>query len=195
MSMQGRSLVILILVVGLAITFAVACGGGNPAAPSAGQVIFPDSNLEVAVREALKIPRNPIYESDVLSLTALTAHERSISALTGLEYCTNLVLLDLGENNINDISPLAGLTKVEFLILRGNDISDISALAGLNNLEILLLQQNNISDISALVTNSGLVDDIVQLQNNPLSATSLETYIPKLREKGIILSPIRCDTY
>ena len=102
----------------------------------------------------------------------MTANERNISDLTGLEKCLNLVLLDLGDNNI----------------------SDISALAGINGLEFLILSGNNISDISPLAANEGLsTGDIVMLQNNPLSAASLDTYIPRLREKGIILNPIKCN--
>lgn len=163
----------LILVFVLGMILAIGCDRkSSTTTTTVGQVIFPDSNLEASVREAINIPNRSIYRPDLASLTALTAHKRGISDLTGLEYCINLVLLDLGENNINDISALAGIPNLEFLILSGN----------------------NISDISALVTNDGLSPgDIVQLQNNPLSTTSLDIYIPQLREKGVILTPIGCN--
>ena len=65
-------------------------------------------------------------------------------------------------------------------------ISDISALAGLNNLEHLELQGNNISDISPLVENSGLSrGDVVWLDNNPLSNTSVNDYISQLEARGV----------
>ncbi|MAH39612.1 MAG: hypothetical protein CL873_03660, partial [Dehalococcoidales bacterium] len=65
-------------------------------------------------------------------------------------------------------------------------ISDISALAGLNDLQGLDLMDNNISDISALVENTGLsAGDTVNLSNNPLSAMSVNVYIPQLEERGV----------
>ena len=44
---------------------------------------------------------------------------------------------------------------------------------------------NQISDIEALVNNPGLADgDWVWLGNNPLSETSVNTYIPQLEARG-----------
>jgi len=45
---------------------------------------------------------------------------------------------------------------------------------------------NSISDISPLVENSGLSEgDTVDLGDNPLSATSINVYIPQLEERGV----------
>jgi Leucine-rich repeat (LRR) protein len=153
---------------------------------------FPDANLEIAIREALGKPQGPIYKSALEAVTTLEALGLEffglISDLTGLEYCTNLEGLNLGENDINDISPLTGLTTLQELSLWGNDISDISALAGLTNLRELSLYSNNISDISPLVANSGLsAGDIVNLSGNPLSTTSVDVYIPQLEERGVVV--------
>jgi len=53
---------------------------------------------------------------------------RSITDLTGHEYCTDLTILVLGHNEISDICALAGLTNLEELVLSGNQIGDIHAL-------------------------------------------------------------------
>ena len=58
-------------------------------------VVFPDANLEGAIREAIAKPDGPIYTCDLKGCTVLGAASRNISDLTGLEYCTNLTNLDL----------------------------------------------------------------------------------------------------
>jgi hypothetical protein len=151
-------------------------------------VTFPDANLETVIREAVDKPSGPISVSDLESLVMLEAPGKGISDLTGLEYCLNLQYLGLWDSNISDISPLAGLINLQGLELDGNNISDISALAGLNNLIWLYLYTNNISDISALVSNVGLsYGDTVDLQNNPLSAESINAYIPQLEARGVFV--------
>jgi hypothetical protein len=111
-------------------------------------IAFPDSNLEAVVREAINTPEGPINVSDLESITTLTAQEKGISDLTGLEYCVNLQIIELRDNNISNISPLAGLINLRELGLWGNDISDISPLEGLANLNILHLHHNKVSNIS-----------------------------------------------
>ncbi len=202
--------------------------------------IFPDENLEAAIRDALGKPvGEEITVDELANLITLSAEGSpitdlsDITDLSGLEYCTNLTKLglgenqisdisvlagltnleslglgnnnisnisvlagltnleslDLGNNNISDISVLAGLTNLESLDLWWNQISDLSALAGLTNLESLDLGDNNISDISALVANSGRwVGDIVWLQSNPLSTTSVDVYIPQLEQRGVTVT-------
>ncbi|MCK4681498.1 hypothetical protein KAT59_00545, partial [Candidatus Bipolaricaulota bacterium] len=79
-------------------------------AGSASPVFFPDSQLERAVREAIGKETDKLTSSDLDGLTELTAIGQGISNLSGLEDCTSLVLLDLGENYIENLSPLARLT-------------------------------------------------------------------------------------
>ena len=103
-----------------------------------------------------------------------------ISALAGL---SELYRLDLPDNSISDISALVDLTELSELDLSNNSISDISALAGLSELAELDLSNNSISDISPLMLNKAL--DYISVFGNPLSGTSLNTYIPTLRNRGI----------
>ncbi|MCL0033828.1 leucine-rich repeat domain-containing protein, partial [Thermodesulfovibrionales bacterium] len=174
-------------------------------------VTFPDPNLEAAIREALRIgPDIDIYRSDLERLTELSASHRGISDLTGLEYAVNLTSLDLEENQIIDITPLTGLTNLTGLSLWHNQITDISALSGLTNLTelglgdnkisylaplsgltkltVLGLGENQISDLSPLMNNEGLgAGDKLNLLDNPLSEKSLNTYIPELEARGVVV--------
>ena len=106
-----------------------------------------------------------------------------MSALTNL---TNLTYLHLSDNAITDVSALSGLIMLEYLNLHINLISDISTLSTLTNLTNLYLSRNNVSDLSPLVTNTGLGSgDEIDVRDNPLSPTSLNTQIPVLQGRGV----------
>jgi Leucine-rich repeat (LRR) protein len=139
-------------------------------------VTFPDSNLEVAIREAINKPEGAIYLSDLESLTNLVASQKGISDISGLEYCSNLQQLDLQDNNISDISLLADLKNVNGLHLDGNKISDIMALSGLTNLHGLWLAGNDINDISPI---NGLIrlESLVVSDNNVSNISPLAALI------------------
>ena len=108
-----------------------------------------------------------------------------ISPLAGLYQLTDL---SLGDNSISDISPLSGLNKLTWLLLRNNSITDISPLTELNQLTELSLESNSISDILPLVENTGLgSEDFVRLTKNPLNALSINTHIPALQSRGVLV--------
>jgi hypothetical protein len=91
-----------------------------------GSVIFADPNLEAAIREAVGVPERSIYLSDLEELTSLSASERSISDLAGLELCLNLTDLQLDLNQIENIRALVqneGLGEGDAVYLRGNPLS------------------------------------------------------------------------
>jgi hypothetical protein len=111
-------------------------------------VQFIDPNLEIAVETALGVT-DPT-PSDMLSLYYFDAMSLGITDITGLEYATNLISLNLRYNQISDISLLSGLTNLTQLYLYDNQISDLSSVSGLTNLRYLEPGNNQISDISAL---------------------------------------------
>ena len=175
-------------------------------------VNIPDPNLRNAIEQFLGKARGAIITADEMAwLTGLDATNKNITNLTGLEAATeltyldlrynfisdisplarltNLTVLELGENNITDISPLAGLMNLTALNLWDNFLSDISPLARLTNLTQLGLDNNFISDISTLVANTGLGNgDEVNVQGNPLSTLSLNSYIPVLQSRGVTVA-------
>jgi len=117
-----------------------------PAATVLGQgpVHFADAALKAAVEEELGVT-DP-NSSDMLRLGGLSAPERRIGSIVGLEHATNLRYLYLVYNRIGDISPLAGLMTLQGLHLEHNQIRNISALSGLGNLNSLTLWDNQIED-------------------------------------------------
>ena len=127
----------------------------TPPERSPGTVVhIPDPNLRAAIAEALgKNPNAQITVEEMERLGPdLDARNRSIRDLTGLQFATNLIRLNLRDNQISDLSPLAGLINLRELRLDHNftGISDLSPLAGLINLEILDFSFDTVSDLSLL---------------------------------------------
>ncbi len=161
---------------------------------------------------SLILNENNITDMSVLSgltnLEKLWLFNNNISDWSTLSGLTNLESLNLGSNNISDVSMLSGLIKLTWLYLERNNITDVSALSGLTNLiwlnlylnaitdvsalsgltslNTLNLSHNSISDLAPLVANTGLGnEDVVEVRNNPLSATSINTHIPALQSRGV----------
>lgn len=122
----------------------------------------------------------------LVNLTDLSLDQNQITDISALSSLINLTNLSLDENRITDISPLSALVNVRHLHLGGNQISDVSALAHLTQLRLLDLNSNQITDISPLVKNTSLGQgDHVFLAGNPLSADSVDVYLPQLRSRGM----------
>ena len=127
---------------------------GTPAQEETEESIFPDLDLQRAIREAIDNPEGSIDLSELEVITSLdvgrprSAFSIHVFDLTGLEHCTNLTQLDFVHNRLNDISPLASLTEITELNLGGNKIVDISPLSGLTKATKLWLFDNRITDIS-----------------------------------------------
>ncbi len=124
--------------------------------------------------------------SGLTSLIVLHLSSNNISDVSALSNLTSLTRLHIGSNSISDVSHLSGLANLKRLYLDNNSISDVSDLSGLTSLEQLYLDNNSISDIAPLVSNTGLGSgDYINMWNNPLSDTSLNTHIPALRNRGV----------
>ena len=141
---------------------------------------------------SLGLSRNSLTDISPLAglnrLIHLLLDQNSISDLSPLAGLYQLTDLRLYKNSVTDISPLAGLTNLTWLLLDNNSISDISAVAGLYQLTDLWLDKNSISDISPLVENTGLgSEDHVKLKENPLNSVSINTHIPTLQSRGVLV--------
>lgn len=140
--------------------------------------------------EVLGLSQNDVSDLSPLSslhtLAVLSLCGNDVSDLSPLSGLTALTMLTLEGNNISDLSGLSDLTELSVLWLDYNNISDISRLSGLVALRDLWLQSNQISDILPLVNNLGLGEgDFVNLRDNPLSDTSINTYIPELQARRV----------
>jgi len=70
--------------------------------------------------------------------------------VAGLQYCTDLVYLDLSNNKLTDISFVKNMLKLRLLSIGNNDVKDISALSSLTELEFLEIFTNPITDYAPL---------------------------------------------
>ncbi|GEM_PF-5168453 len=130
---------------------------------------------------------DPTPLASLNNLTELNLNDNRISDLAPLAVLTNLQSLGVEGNYISNLTPLSGLTKLTSLNLCFNgQISDLTPLTGLTNLDRLLLRYDGVSDLAPLVNNAGLgAGDYLDLVGNPLSSTSLNTYIPALQARGV----------
>jgi Leucine-rich repeat (LRR) protein len=113
-------------------------------------VTFPDLNLEQAIRDAITKPVGDILFSDLVVLTEFEAVDLSIVNLEGMQYCVNLIDLDLDQNSIVDLNPLAGLNNLLILELNDNQVDDLTPIQNLLQLEELCLYKNQLLDISPI---------------------------------------------
>ena len=123
-----------------------------PPERSPGTVVhIPDQNLRAAIAESLgKSPNAPITAEEMEGLRNLDARNRDIHDLTGIQFATNLSLLNIQDNQVSDLSPIARLIELRHIFINNNPVSDMSSLRGLTNLTILYFDYTQVSDISPL---------------------------------------------
>ena len=150
----------LLIILGICFVGYGECDAG--AHKKGGEITIPDVNLRAVIEDSLNKARGEaITAAEMATLKRLEAPNSNIRDLTGIEYATELTVLNLGDvfvngnrinsNDITDLSPLAGLIKLTELHLHRNMIYDISPLSGLTELKILDVSANfYISDISPL---------------------------------------------
>jgi hypothetical protein len=121
--------------------------------PAHAQSIFPDANLEKAVRKQVFAKRfndEPIVADDVQRISQVIGRDLEITNLSGLEHCRDLMLIDLSTNSISDLEPLAKLTKLQSVDLSHNAIESIEALAMLTKIQYLKVSHNRIENIEVM---------------------------------------------
>ncbi|MCB2230315.1 leucine-rich repeat domain-containing protein [bacterium] len=139
-------------------------------------VTIPDAGLLAAIRARLSKPAGDILKSDLLGIEDLLATDLMIADLTGLEYCTNLKMLNIINNDVSGLAPLTGLRNLEQLHAGQNDIVDIAPLSNLTNVTWLRLNENRIADISYIANLTGLTQ--LDLQGNAVvDVAPLETLV------------------
>lgn len=122
-------------------------------APASADDLFPDKNLEAAVREQVFDKREstePLTAEDVRNISIVHADQRDIRSLQGLEACISVAEIRLARNKIADLSPLAELARLQSLDVSRNRVEDISPLAKLPRLQYLNAEHNRIADLQPL---------------------------------------------
>ena len=144
-------------------------------------VTFPDGALEAAIRDGLNKPSGDIYKSELVLMDSLIAESKGIEDLTGLENCSNLLLLHLGLNEISNINALSEMLILRDLDLRDNSIADISPLSSLTSLIFLQLSRNPISNLEDLENLTGLIllniNSVATTDIQPLSSLTNLQYL------------------
>ncbi len=158
-----------------------------PANP--GAVNFVDANFENVIREHLNKPTAPILSSDLAALTNISARNRTISNIYGIEFCHNLDTLDLGENSISDLIPFYyNLRGIVDLKLDNNEINDLTHLRFFRSLESLDISNNYIEDLSDLENMTRLEN--LSLGYNMINDLTALTSLPNLRYLRLSGNPI-----
>lgn len=132
------------------------------------QQIFSDVNLAQVVADKLgKQITDFVTKEELDAVQDLTATNKSIQNLSGIECLKNIQNINFSSNQISDLSPLSGLTNLNQLRLGNNQISDLSPLSSLNQLTILYLENNQISHLNPLSEFTKL--NVLNLNNNQIS--------------------------
>jgi len=126
--------------------------------------------------------------SSLTNLDSLGLGNNQITDISPLKFLNKLDILNLKNNQISDITPLETFPRLFFLHLDNNEIEDISPLANINSPKKMTLNNNRIRDIKPLADNADINLGVeIDLEGNPLSDTSINTYIPQLRARGVIV--------
>ena len=150
--------------------------------PSPKVISIPDANLAATVREFLNLaPTTVLTSHTMLELIYLSAPNRGVTDLTGLEYAHNLKELFLGadplsdgkwvsSNAISDLSPIEGLKQLYGLQLANPSNAAVSALPRLTSLRYLQIYNPPISDVSVIAALTQL--SVLQIYNPSVSNVS-----------------------
>ena len=138
------------------------------------EILFPDPALDSLIRAKINKPVGTILYSDVKNIDTLVSFA-VIRDLSGIQFCTNLKVLDLrGGINVSDLGLLKNLLSLQGLFITdaGNGlISNISPLQNLTQLQSLSLSCPNLSDISPL-------QNLVHLQSLSIVSSKLSDISP-----------------
>jgi internalin A len=153
--------------------------------------LFPDKNLEAAVRQEVFDKRNkpdPLVEADVVNISQVIGKGKKITNLKGLEKCKSLQTIDLENNEIVDLSPLKDLKLLISLYLGRNKIENIEPLSEMTALQLLWIQDNQIVDIAPLakMTPMGSLD----LSNNRIKRIDALSSLPKIHALYLTNNPV-----
>lgn len=139
-------------------------------------VEIPDANLKLVLNEIIaQDSTNDITKSHLAQIREIEANYKNISNLEGLQYCTNLVILNLHDNHINYITPLANLTNLRIL-------------------ENLYANNKKISDLLPF-QNLSVRNQIIELEKINLNSTSLEIENKIKNLNGEIVDNIHMNNY
>ena len=125
-------------------TVSAAIQSAMPTPVSTSTLQFPDSGLAAAIRAELDLsPEAPLEMAQLGEITELRLGTQTgiiVSDLSGLEYLSNLSILDISGQSVNNLSMLAELPELISLNLGNCQIMDVGVLeqlpASMENLDL-----------------------------------------------------------
>ena len=97
------------------------------------QVSVPELSLERAICQSLGVSRENLTQEIIeQKLISLDATSLEIRDLTGLQFASNLEILNLRNNLIEDVTPISGLANLKKLDLSGNRLRSVGGLIPLS---------------------------------------------------------------
>ncbi|MCW2287064.1 leucine-rich repeat domain-containing protein [Leucobacter luti] len=168
--------------------------------PSA-RTVLPDDNKivnmpDAALRSAVIAQvggGSTLTRGALRKLQVLRSPNTGIADLTGLEYASQLDLVDLSRNNITSLEPLRGLSAIRHLNVSSTLITDISAVSTMSEITYLQCNWTDVADIEPLrdktqlwrielagtqVSNLDPVRDLVNMIDLYLEATPVSDISP-----------------
>ena len=142
---------------------------------------FPDANFRSYIKESVDADKNGSLSADELNKTInLWLCEKNISSLKGLEYFTELKVLDCNSNSLNSLD-VSGNITLESLSCFNNKLSDLDVSKN-PELAVLLCGKNNLSSLD-ISKNPGLEN--LECGGNNLSSLDIS--------KNPRLKNLNCD--
>lgn len=137
-----------------------------------------EANPQTKVVWTVKLSRKQEVATDSIAYSTMSGGNNT-NRLTSedvavLQYCTELIVLDLGHNAISDLSWIESFTNLQVLILADNKITDMTSVGKLTKLKYLELFMNKIVDISA-------VENLPELLDFNMCWTRVEDATPLLK--------------
>lgn len=155
-------------------------------------VVIPDKTLEKEIRKSLNLNglfgRRPISKTDMEKLHVLNLHNSSgtVRELTGIQYASNLISIDMKKADVTDFSPLADLVRLEELVICDMPVGDLSFLENLIELRYLCLSGVGLKSLDFLGSIGRLRS--LDLGNNPIEDFS------GLELQGGLTELVLCNT-
>lgn len=138
-------------------------------------VTLGDMTLESYIKELLNIDADtPITVGDMRNIESITLENSGVKNLDGLEYATNLVVLDVSGNEITSLKPIKELTKIKYLDVSDNRIEDFNDIAG-KMYDTINVDGNPIISYEPLIDNKTIAEKEVNIPNPYLKRNIQDT--------------------
>lgn len=138
-------------------------------------VTLGDMTLESYIKELLNIDADtPITVGDMRNIESITLENSGVKNLDGLEYATNLVVLDVSGNEITSLKPIKELNKIKYLDVSDNRIEDFNDIAG-KIYDTINVDGNPIISYEPLINNPSIADKGVNILSPFLKSNLQQT--------------------